>query len=148
MFLKYRKMLLLCVLLTLALPVLSACAGPSGPTIVRVDVGAIDDYQILLDKNSAPAGQVTFKIFNSSTILIHEFVVLKTDLAISELPLTVERNIDEDFLLANLVGKEVKDIAPGASAELTVELSAGHYVLICNLPGHYLQGMRAEFTVK
>jgi len=28
-----------------------------------------------------------------------------------------------------------------------VTLDAGSYVLICNLPGHYRQGMHSSFTV-
>ena len=31
--------------------------------------------------------------------------------------------------------------------ELTVNLEAGAYALICNLPGHYAEGMVTEFTV-
>ena len=27
-------------------------------------------------------------------------------------------------------------------------LKKGHYVLICNLPGHYSGGMRSDFTVR
>jgi len=30
---------------------------------------------------------------------------------------------------------------------LTVDLKAGKYLLICNVPGHYGAGMWAEFTV-
>jgi uncharacterized cupredoxin-like copper-binding protein len=29
---------------------------------------------------------------------------------------------------------------------LTVDLPAGHYVLICNVPTHYTKGIQAEFT--
>ena len=43
---------------------------------------------------------------------------------------------------------EVEDIAGGKSKKLTANLKAGHYVLICNLPGHYKGGMRSDFTVK
>ena len=39
------------------------------------------------------------------------------------------------------------DIAPGDTPELELSLDAGHYVLICNLPGHYTQGMHSEFEV-
>lgn len=28
-----------------------------------------------------------------------------------------------------------------------MSLPAGHYVLLCNLPGHYAGGMRADLTV-
>ena len=30
---------------------------------------------------------------------------------------------------------------------LTVDLEPGHYVLFCNLPGHYRLGMRSDFEV-
>jgi len=35
----------------------------------------------------------------------------------------------------------------GASANLSLTLPAGHYVLLCNLPGHYAGGMSTHFTV-
>jgi uncharacterized cupredoxin-like copper-binding protein len=31
---------------------------------------------------------------------------------------------------------------------LAANLEAGHYVLVCNLPGHYQGGMRVDLTVK
>ena len=43
---------------------------------------------------------------------------------------------------------EVEEIAGGRSKRLSLNLSKGHYALICNLPGHYAAGMRADFTVK
>ena len=35
----------------------------------------------------------------------------------------------------------------GATEELTVDLEAGSYVLVCNIPAHYRQGMSTPFTV-
>ena len=42
---------------------------------------------------------------------------------------------------------EVEDVTPGSQAELTVDLATGTYAVICNLPGHYAQGMHATLTV-
>jgi uncharacterized cupredoxin-like copper-binding protein len=42
---------------------------------------------------------------------------------------------------------EVEDVAAGTSKKLTLNLKKGHYVLICNIPGHYKSGMHADFTV-
>ena len=43
---------------------------------------------------------------------------------------------------------EAEDIAPSTSADpLTLTLPAGHYVIICNLPGHYQQGMNVGLKV-
>ena len=43
---------------------------------------------------------------------------------------------------------ETGDLAAGASKSLTLSLPAGHYALICNLPGHYKAGQHTDFTVK
>jgi uncharacterized cupredoxin-like copper-binding protein len=42
---------------------------------------------------------------------------------------------------------EIEDIEKGATPKLTIDLDAGSYVLICNVAGHYRQGMRTSFTV-
>jgi uncharacterized cupredoxin-like copper-binding protein len=43
---------------------------------------------------------------------------------------------------------ETGDLAPGASKTVSVKLKAGHYALVCNLPGHYSAGQHIDFTVK
>jgi uncharacterized cupredoxin-like copper-binding protein len=42
---------------------------------------------------------------------------------------------------------EIEDITPGSTANLTVDLDAGTYVVMCNLPGHFERGMHAVFEV-
>lgn len=80
--------------------------------------------------------------------MVHEFVVFKTDLAADKLPLAADgATVDEAGAGASLtLVDEVEDIAVGATASLAVELPAGHYVAICNVPAHYTSGMRVEFT--
>ena len=41
-----------------------------------------------------------------------------------------------------------EDVAVGATKSFSVTLPKGHYAVICNIAGHYLGGMRADFTVK
>jgi uncharacterized cupredoxin-like copper-binding protein len=36
---------------------------------------------------------------------------------------------------------------PLGAALTTDKLAPGHYVAVCNLPGHYHNGMRVDFTV-
>jgi uncharacterized cupredoxin-like copper-binding protein len=42
----------------------------------------------------------------------------------------------------------VYDVQAGATRVLSLTLPAGHYVLICNLRGHYQSGMRADLVVR
>ena len=47
-----------------------------------------------------------------------------------------------------IIGKiEQDELGSGKSASATFDLSPGKYVLICNLGGHYRNGMFAGFTV-
>ncbi|MGN6187886.1 MAG: sulfocyanin-like copper-binding protein [Conexibacter sp.] len=42
----------------------------------------------------------------------------------------------------------MSSLAPGTTKQLVVkDLKAGHYALVCALPGHYQAGMYADFTV-
>jgi uncharacterized cupredoxin-like copper-binding protein len=102
------------------------------------------DYSVTLDSTSLSAGDVTFNVTNDAG-QVHEFVVVKTDLAEDALPL-VEGDVDEESTEISPVD-EIEDIEPGTSPSLAVTLEAGSYVALCNLPGHYGQGMHAAFTV-
>jgi uncharacterized cupredoxin-like copper-binding protein len=100
------------------------------------------DFSLTTSAASFPAGDMTFGIHNAGPSA-HEFVIIRTDDAPDALP--VENGvIPEDQI--DLVD-EAEDIAPGTDTSLDVNLSAGSYVLVCNLPAHYGAGMRAAFTV-
>jgi len=73
-------------------------------------------------------------------------VVFKTDLAPDALPVDEDGNVDEAGEGVELVD-EIEDIAPGDTPSLTVNLDAANYVIICNIPGHYAQGMHTPFVV-
>ena len=104
------------------------------------------DFNIALDATSVDAGSVTFTIHNDGPSM-HEFVVFKSDLKSSELPLDIsEGTVDENGAGLTSVDEQ-EDIASGTDATLTVTLDAGSFVVICNLPGHYQQGMHASLTV-
>jgi len=76
---------------------------------------------------------------------VHEFVVFKTDLAADALPTDDTGDVAESDTFAPV--DEVEDIGLGNDEKLTVDLTAGSYVVICNIPAHYRQGMHAAFTV-
>lgn len=119
--------------------VTASCGGDEG------GVGAtLADFSITLDSNSAPAGEVTFDVSNDAE-QTHEFVVFQTDLAEDQLPTDEDGNVDEEGEGIMLVD-EIEDIEAGSSESLTVNLDAGSYVLICNVPGHYQQGMHTSFS--
>jgi uncharacterized cupredoxin-like copper-binding protein len=107
-------------------------------------IGAtLSDFEIDLDTTSVPAGPVTFDIKNKGPST-HEFVVFKTDLAPDALPTDDVGDVAESDDFAPV--DEVEDIEKDAEPSLNVDLDAGSYVVICNVTGHYRQGMRVAFT--
>jgi uncharacterized cupredoxin-like copper-binding protein len=94
------------------------------------------------------SGSVTFTVTNNGSIP-HEFVVLKTDTSASDIPIGKfegePNRINEDTAGTN-VG-ETGDMEAGTTKTLTIHLAPGHYVFLCNLPGHYQSGMHVDVTV-
>lgn len=111
------------------------------------------EWEVAPDPTSADAGEVTFSVSNEGTE-IHEFVVVKTDLASGDLPTVEDGSVDEEGEGIEPVD-EIEDIAAGSSQELKVDLESGHYVVLCNIvekengetEPHYAKGMRTDFTV-
>ena len=48
---------------------------------------------------------------------------------------------------ALVIDLETTDLDPGKGGTLTLDLQPGHYILICNQPGHFMHGMKADLTV-
>jgi uncharacterized cupredoxin-like copper-binding protein len=102
---------------------------------------------------SAAAGSVTFDVSNTGPNDTHEFVVFKTDLAPTDLPVDEKGVVEEEGEGVEHVD-EIEDIEVGDTQSLTVDLDAGSYVLICNIydkkddEAHYSEGMRIGFTVE
>ena len=110
----------------------------------RVEVG-LSTFGMALSTNTVQAGPVTFVVRNTATDQTHEFVVAQTDLPADQIPVNPDTHlIDEEQL--TLLG-EVEDLGSGALKRLTLDLSPGRYVLICNLATHYQNGMHTELTV-
>lgn len=129
------------VVLTTACSTASLSPSPSPlPTSIAV---TLKEYSIVLSPATAAPGPVTFTVTDSGT-MIHEFVVLKTDVQAADLPLTNDAVTEDDYTSMG----EVADLEPDATGTLTATLTAGHYAIICNLPGHVSQGMAVDFTVQ
>lgn len=130
----------------------AASPSSSGTTTAAATGGAVsvslNQWTITPSATTVPAGSVTFDVSNDGTIT-HEFVVLQTDTPASDIPIKSFEGeadrINEDTAGTN-VG-ETGDMEAGATQSLTLDLAPGHYVFVCNLPGHYGQGMQIDFTV-
>jgi uncharacterized cupredoxin-like copper-binding protein len=120
----------------------ASSGGGSAGTSVDVD---LKDFAITPDTTSIAAGSVTFDAHNSGPSE-HELVVLKTDLAADALPETEEGRVDEEGEGVEMIG-EIEEFASGLDESATFDLAAGNYVLVCNIPGHYLSGMTIAVTV-
>ncbi len=152
-----RKLLLFSGLAMLPL-IAAACGGgddddvPAAPVAPTVNVILEDaeggaEWRIRYQgaANEQPqvsAGAIRF----DATIrgaLQHEFAIYRTDLDAGDLP-QAEGLVDESSADLTVV---LRIETFEASRLETVTLEAGHYALVCNLPGHYQLGMFTNFTV-
>lgn len=124
----------------------AACGSTAASAAPSAAAGSVavelNEWTVVSTPATASAGPVTFAITNTGAQL-HEFVVVQTDLKADALPVA-DGKIDESTLTPV---DEIEDIEAGATPTLSVDLAAGHYVLLCNIETHYEQGMRADFDV-
>lgn len=138
-----------------------ACKAPSSLPGAVVDVALTNMgggmmaggmMRIYLDHARVPAGVVSFRVVNTGS-LVHELVVLPLpagqppgDRAVGS-----DNKVDETGSVgeaSNTCGPAAGDgIDPGAVGWVTLRLPPGAYELVCNLPGHYADGMYTRLTV-
>ena len=133
----------LLVSLLAALFVATSCSQAMEP--LPSDVNVIIDlkeYAITLSVASVKAGTIKFGIRNNGT-MVHDFDLIKTDLAPDKLPI----DVGSAKARADGLTKQMINIAANRSTTLSADLAPGKYVIICNVAGHYQLGMRVALKV-
>ncbi len=109
-------------------------------------VEVLKDFRIESGATHLKPGTTTFEVINEGPST-HEFIIDRTDLPADALPLgPTGVKIDEEDPRLHPVD-EVPGLLLGGKDYLTVNLPAGHYVLYCNLEGHYEETMHVALVV-
>ena len=151
----------------------TAAGGPSTSaadkgTVVKVELGESGStFFVKPDRTTVQAGRVTFAVTNVGE-RYHEFIVYSNLDGVEPGDLPINEEEDEaDLVEENIVGEAAYATPPivpsdrepgdadhhirggGWGAEMTVDLEAGKYILLCNLTGHYTQYKQyAAFTAE
>ena len=129
----------ICTFAALAVAPPTALGG--APAIETVKV-RMSEYKIRLDRGHTFIRLPLFEVRNTGKVR-HELVIVKTARTAKKLPVANGR-VSRHGL------KFVYPLYPGDHhiVVLGAHLRPGHYVLICEIPGHYQKGMRRDFTVR
>jgi uncharacterized cupredoxin-like copper-binding protein len=124
----------------------SAPASVAGGTDTNTELVAVTlgEFSVKTDTADVGAGKVTFAVRNDGSAK-HELVVLQS----SDANLQVDDKTgkaSEEAAGVKHIG-EIDGLDAGKTKALTLDLPAGTYLLICNIPGHYHLGMVAKLIV-
>ena len=112
----------------------------------RRDDVTLHDFGIKAKRTTVEAGQVVLHIHNAGPST-HEINVDRTSDAAPDLPLKADGlTVSEDDASLQRIDS-IEELNLGATQDLTLHLKPGHYVLYCNLEGHYLGGMHMALNV-
>jgi uncharacterized cupredoxin-like copper-binding protein len=119
----------------------SASAGGAGA--IQVTLGKPDEFMLTLSSAQAKSGSVKFHVTNMGTT-DHEMIVvpLPSGAAPAVLAEPGTGKANETTSLG-----EVGSTPVGKSGDVTLDLKAGKYALLCNEPGHFAGGMYTTLTV-
>ncbi len=122
----------------------AAAGGTAGGKALGIKLG---DYFFDPKNGSAAAGPTTIEAPNEGSVE-HELVVFKTNMDPAKLPTEASGDVNEEKMdkIAESAG-EIADVEPGETKSGEFNLTPGEYVIFCNLPGHYAQGMYGTLTV-
>ena len=121
-------------------PVAKESAAKPAPVKESKLTAKLTEMKIALSASQLPAGISSIDVLNLGAAP-HELVILKTDKPADSLG--SEAVVPEPGKIASS-----KELPAGGKELMKVKLTAGHYALICNLPGHYVAGMYADLQVK
>jgi hypothetical protein len=116
-----------------------ASASPAGSPSV-----SLTEWKVILS-GTIKSGKTKLTI-NDIGVAAHELLVFKSNLAPSAFPTDKSGDIEEDGPGVKLLS-DGENIDPGGTQTRTIDLAPGTYFLVCNIPGHFKQGMFTEVTV-
>ncbi len=112
---------------------------------VDMSMASMGMMGIKLDVTTVAAGKITFDVTNDSKDIIHEMILSPLPEGTTELAYLADENrVDEEK--ADHLG-EVAELDPGKGGSLTVDLKPGTYIVYCNIPAHFVDGMWTTLTV-
>jgi uncharacterized cupredoxin-like copper-binding protein len=132
-----------------------ACNEHTAPSPLPVDV-TLRSFNITLGQSTVQHGTIIFRVTNRADEDVHEFLVIRTDRAPNALPTEENGSYQEDGPGTQLLD-EIEEVSPGETKELSLDLTKGNYVLICNMVHieddgtvevHYALGMHTAFRVE
>jgi uncharacterized cupredoxin-like copper-binding protein len=91
------------------------------------------------------SGKTDLTITNTG-VAPHELLVFKSDLDPSAYPTDAAGDIKEKGAGVTLVS-DGDNIDPAGSQTRSIDLAPGKYLFVCNIPGHFKQGMFTVVTV-
>ena len=140
--------------LSMLCSLLLVAAGAAGAATTAQSLGiklqdpstdsSIAHMRIVLDQDTIKPGRVIFHAENQSKNLVHEVIIGRDDGA-KQLPMDAKFERVNESRVRRL--GEIADLAPGKTGKLSLILQPGNYVLFCNQPGHYQDGMVTRLTV-
>ena len=117
--------------------------APAGGSSVN---GLLDEWSVRADAGTVHAGPVTFTFENRGT-MVHEMLVTRTDISPGRIPVDPATQKFDEEDPASTVLDEISEFEPGKAGSVTINLAPGNYQLVCNVPGHYANGMYTRITV-
>jgi uncharacterized cupredoxin-like copper-binding protein len=126
-----------------------AVATPTAPAATPVVTAAapmvtLSEWKVVV-AGTIKSGKTDLTIKNAGAIQ-HELLVFKSDLAPSAYPKDAAGDIIEDGPGVTLLS-DGENVDPAGTQARTVDLAAGTYLFVCNIPGHFKAGMFTVVTV-
>ena len=131
---------LMALILGCVMSAVVACGGDEPSTGVDI---VLDEWSVVPSVADVREGKVAFEVRNDGS-MAHQLLVIKNDMPPEMLPVA---NGSIALSQVNVV-RSLDAVAAGSTAELSFDATPGKYVLVCNVPGHYQQGMAAAFLVE
>jgi uncharacterized cupredoxin-like copper-binding protein len=129
----------------LAIAALAGCRAEHASTAATLGV-RLTDSSVELATPRVSAGRTRLTVTNDGP-LTHEIVIARTSRVATDLPLEAD-GLAADQAHHDLSElREIETIQLHDTESLTVDLRPGHYVLFCNMAGHYPAGMTADLEV-
>ncbi len=118
----------------------AACGSDERPTAISVVLG---EWSVTPSIANVREGKLAFDVRNEGT-MSHQLLLIKNDLPPDLLPVA-----NGSIVLSQVnVVRSMEAIEAGSAADLSFDATPGKYVLVCNVPGHYQQGMASSLLVE